>query len=445
MAEHVRTSAVPTIMIYSQTREGKYHPADLERLFDPDLLYHSGLVQIQQINPVTKTKLKNICTDVCRQEQTKPPTDWEAFHTMTHGDLRHAILSLQNGTSEQQVADQPQRDESLSSFHALGKLLYAKRKPLSTKEKDSKRGRLEVDPEQVIESSGMGVDASMTFLSGNGLDFFTNVSEWSKASDRLSDAAYLNDRGFATLGSSGGMYGSQMSPQAFPQGYATSLAGRAVADANRQPAPNQFRALPAPRIYEVRRNARDNHNQMELLRKRLVLQDQLNVHTHMTCTGTFVTEMVPYIRATSPQDVEAAMNNMYSVVGSRQIGTGQQQGERRHKSESQLKMEADMECQRQVLADDDLDEFSSDDDDNDEGGGGGDDDGDDGDDDDNANINEDNNRNRNHDDDENNNHNHNGNRNAAGVTGPVRVTQSESDEHLSASSSQMTDGGVAIL
>ena len=98
-----------------------------------------------------------------------------------------------------------------------------------------------------------------------------------------------------------------------------------------------------------------------------------------------------------------------------------------------------MECQRQVLADDDLDEFSSDDDDNDEGGGGGDDD------DDNANINEDNNRNRNHDDDENNNHNHNGNRNAAGVTGPVRVTQSESDEHLSASSSQMTDGGVAIL
>jgi hypothetical protein len=91
------------------------------------------------------------------------------------------------------------------------------------------------------------------------------------------------------------------SDSVFPGGYVGSIAGRAVADANRHPAPNSFRSLSAPKIFEVTRNQRANEVTMEQLCKRLsVASDRMPLDANLGKCRTFVTDRLPFMRSIVP-------------------------------------------------------------------------------------------------------------------------------------------------
>jgi cell cycle checkpoint protein len=212
MANHLqqRSHGVPTVLIFSDVSEGKHRPDDLERLVAPAQLYSytnssssasqsssaSG-VQIMTIHKVTKPKMKKVLQAIATShgcDGEVPLNFWEQVHDQSSGDLRHAILSLQLELSGRTCLPKAnnnmqhkERDTKLSTFHALGKLLYAKRK--ITPESNT----LAFDPEGTMERSDMGLSGSLGFLEYHSVDFFTDIIELSSAMQHFSDAALLLD------------------------------------------------------------------------------------------------------------------------------------------------------------------------------------------------------------------------------------------------------------
>jgi cell cycle checkpoint protein len=194
MQEHLQRTQVPTVLVFSDVSEGKHRPRDLERLIDPKILYNSDMVTILQIHPVTKPKMKKVLEQVARKqggEITK--TLLEELHLQSGGDMRHAIMNLQllsTGLKKLPKATNTrtnnERDVKLSTFHALGKLLYAKR----TQTEDG-MSVLAFDPETILERSDLGVGGSLRFLEYHSADFFSDISDLSDAFGHFSDAAVL--------------------------------------------------------------------------------------------------------------------------------------------------------------------------------------------------------------------------------------------------------------
>jgi Rad17 P-loop domain len=182
LGDHVLQCHRKTVWVYSNTMGGSHQPKELESLLDPQILYHSGRVKILQIHPVTTAKMKKVLQKVCASNRVALP-DVTAYN----GDLRHALLSLQFSSSTDGL-----RDTRLSPFHALGKLLYAKRR-LATEEPSGRRPQLDFVPEDVVEQSGMPLFSSIYFLQGHAPDFFTDINELTVAFDTYSDAClFLN-------------------------------------------------------------------------------------------------------------------------------------------------------------------------------------------------------------------------------------------------------------
>jgi cell cycle checkpoint protein len=320
MGRHIQISNVPTVLIYSDVRESKHQPRDLERLVDPQNLY-SEAVTIMQCHPVTKARMKNILEAICKKENVEVPANFcEEVHLQSGGDLRHAIMSLQfRGIQKTTGRNNYGRDAKLSIFHTLGKLLYAKRQKvneLSTER--TARAPLDFDPERVMEQSGMELGGAVTFLGYHCPDFFTDVSELSEAFDHYSDSAMLLDQSNEvnqcseitycfvrypiTVSNKMRVCGCKIQRDTtFPGGYVASIAGRAVADANKHPAPSSFRSLSTPKIFEVMRNRRANEVTMLQLCKRLSLgSDTMPLDTNLGGSRTFVTDLLPYMRTIVP-------------------------------------------------------------------------------------------------------------------------------------------------
>ena len=346
MERHIRRTQIPIIFIYSDVHEGNHKPEDLERLF-PALLLNSPLVQMISIQPVTKAKMKKCLQSIAEAELmgtamggSIPPSvlsveDFEDLHLASGGDLRHAIFAMQFrycsvkpsvgriGSSERN--NSTRKDAKLSTFHALGKLLYAKRKQLSSREVaivysdddettavaskpaaeniTSKwydpRGPLEFVPEDVLSRIEMGIGPALSFLSYHSPDFFTDITDLCRSYDLLSDAVIFVDR-----------FTSQQSDGPFPDAYAACIGGRAVADANKHPAPPQFRQLSAPKVFSVMKKSRENETKIELLRKRLSIvargsggvgQQTIGIHEIIGSAHQFIMDSLPYMRIVIPQ------------------------------------------------------------------------------------------------------------------------------------------------
>jgi cell cycle checkpoint protein len=193
ISNHLKRSQVPTVLIFSDVSEGKHRPDDLERLIDPNDLYSESMSTILQIHPVTKPKMKKMLERIASLQGCQVPSVfWEQVHDQSRGDLRHAILTLQLESSGRKslVTNQLRhndRDVKLSTFHALGKLLYAKR--------IMQHGKLALayDPELTMERSDMGLSGSLGFLEYHSVEFFQDITELSNAMDYYSDAATLLD------------------------------------------------------------------------------------------------------------------------------------------------------------------------------------------------------------------------------------------------------------
>ena len=114
-----------------------------------------------------------------------------------------------------------QRDTCISIFHALGKLLYAKRKAVngihgtttsslfgeeetitsyhnSPWNKD-KRPPLEFNPEMVLDHCDIGLNGAINFVEYHCPDFFTDIDELNVAFSRFSDAAFLMDKAYVSI------------------------------------------------------------------------------------------------------------------------------------------------------------------------------------------------------------------------------------------------------
>lgn len=315
LTQHVRTTAVPTILIYSDTAEGKARPDDLERMIDAQTLYAPAYCKIVQIHAPTKAKFCKVVQHICSAERNggsiSPSYYVEELHVRCGGDLRFAITTLQyemigdtgiksssgSSISKQRSSTKPSgqelRDTKLSSFHALGKLLYAKRQKNvaaaitnHTANDDihkQQRLPLEFDPERVVEQSGMEVSGVLHFLEYHCVEFFTDIDELATAMGHFSDAAFLVDHPLQSSSSS-----------IFPTAYATSLAGRAVANANAHPSPFKFRQFGTPKVFDVMRKRREN-----IFRIQTLCSDR-TVTAAATNQATFAVDILPFVRKILP-------------------------------------------------------------------------------------------------------------------------------------------------
>ncbi|CAN0550945.1 unnamed protein product, partial [Ectocarpus sp. 12 AP-2014] len=103
-----------------------------------------------------------------------------------------------------------QRDTFLTQFHALGKLLYAKRAPPDSDGAGGwpmagggggdgggeGRGPLAFVPEEVLSQGGMELDWALAFLQYHCVDFYTDESELSQGLGYFSDADVFASRMF---------------------------------------------------------------------------------------------------------------------------------------------------------------------------------------------------------------------------------------------------------
>jgi cell cycle checkpoint protein len=296
---HVQGSHTKTVWIYSNVTEGKNKPQDLERHIEPQVLYAHA--KILQVNPATKPQLKKALERIAKAQGFHVTKDFcERMHLQSQGDVRYAIMALQfdqagrrhnnNNNSNnksffapknkkaksQQPTQAPlevTRDTQWTAFHALGKILYAKRDPVddqSYHKTPGERPPLQFDPEAVLEHCDMDLGNVLTYLEFHSPDFFTDIEELSTAFDLYSDASHLLEQttNYNFQRKSFNNSNNTVRSPIFPEGYVASLAGRSVAYANHHPAPSRFRQLQAPKILEIRRKRTDNEYQLHIVHGR---------------------------------------------------------------------------------------------------------------------------------------------------------------------------------
>lgn len=263
--------ATRTVLVWSDVTEGKHHRDDLERLVQPHVLYDARYVQILQVHPPTRARFGKVVEAIARLHKIRN-VDAQALYDASGGDLRFAITALQfdGGTTTGAASavssdrDMQKRDERLNPMHALGKLLYAKRKEpgaaaataspsnLASRWHDP-RGPLAFDPDDVLDRCEMELPGALQFLAYHAPDFMTDVEELGDALASYSDAAWLMDAG----GSSSGR-ASAPAAQRLVTSLASSVAGRAAATFNVHPAPFKFRQLSKPRSFDALRKRSEN-------------------------------------------------------------------------------------------------------------------------------------------------------------------------------------------
>ena len=349
LARHIQTTQVPTCWIYSDstTEPGSSKVAcpDLERWIPASILYQENMVQIITIHAPTKPRFnKAVQTIVTAERRSNQRVNLEELYARCQGDVRFAITTLQfelvdtqtltptattvtttvtqqhrrppKQTQTQAPPTQPLRDTKLTSFHALGKLLYAKRRPPDTtvtalvsqnsanhhhhhREQHhlfEHRPPLEFDPDRVVEQSDMELSNVLSFLGYHSPDFFTDLTDLSRCLDFLSDAAVLldtssemtsssNNNNYNSSSSNNNSYNSRWNAAA------VALAGRAVACSNRHAAPTRFRQLTAPAVYRVMRQRRDNQQR---LRTAMLTRSQPH-HPQLYSAATYATEVWPWL------------------------------------------------------------------------------------------------------------------------------------------------------
>lgn len=384
MTRHLHRSKVPTVLIYSDVAEGKHRPEDLERLIDPDILYDQNVTTICQIHHVTKPRMKKILGAIAKAENCHGrfgPDYFEHLHEQGHGDIRHAIMTFQMdaiGSSNRTVLlssvlgstshskSTNERDTKLSTFHSLGKLLYAKKTIVEGKKDDFSRPsssslRLAFDPDTIIERSDFGVDGSLRFLEGHAIDFFTDITDISDAYKYFSDASALwnsYDGGSSARGGSNSRRDG--CDQIFPFGCAAAVAGRAVAITNRHPSPNKFRQFSAPVAFDVLRKRAQNQVIVDQLTRRISssFSTSSSGFSSLNDRSKFVTESLPFLRKIAPDLVDPSVTNLYSMARANHYDRKQiirELSQQYYDEEERI-----LKDQEEILGVDDIEDYQSD-------------------------------------------------------------------------------------
>ena len=307
MGDFIIRAIYPTIMIFSDVSEGKVVPAHLEKFIDSTILY-SEKVNVVEIKSVTKAKMTKCLERIANKEEKRLPKLFaEEVHDSNGGDMRNAIMALQFALTSTNGSRLPGRkgnkeahhmDTKLSSFHALGKLLYAKRSkalaesvPVGNNRDD--RPPLQFVPEDVMQQSEMSADRSLSFLAYHSPTFFLDETDLSEAFSLFSDAAVFLDKVIDPQRDRG--------DSIFPSEYACSIASRSVANSNRNPAPTSFRPFSSPKVFEVMRKRRENEDRMQALWKRLsVGSNMLQISSNIGSSKSLAMHDIAYMSTIIP-------------------------------------------------------------------------------------------------------------------------------------------------
>uniref|UniRef100_A0A8D0G356 Cell cycle checkpoint protein RAD17 n=1 Tax=Sphenodon punctatus TaxID=8508 RepID=A0A8D0G356_SPHPU len=236
----VRTGRCPLVFIISDSfsRDGN------QRLLFPKEIHEELFIASISFNPVAPTMMMKVLNRIATAEATvngeKDAVPEKLFLERIckggSGDIRSAINNLQfsslkecssennfwsrkkansalkcdtsskvkkkkksNILENQEIDAVGGKDTSIYLFHALGKILYCKREPLTESESpqlpshlsEYERDVLLVQPEDVVEKSHMPGDLFNLYLHQNYVDFFTEIDDLVRASEYLSTADFL--------------------------------------------------------------------------------------------------------------------------------------------------------------------------------------------------------------------------------------------------------------
>ncbi|NXK53482.1 RAD17 protein, partial [Chauna torquata] len=239
----VRTSRCPLIFIISDNFSGDSN----QRLLFPKEILEELCVSIISFKPVAPTNMMKVLNRIAtteasmnREKNYVPDrTSLELLCRGCSGDIRSAINSLQfssmkdcslekdfwsrkkgsstlkceaaaavcksrkkskSDTSEdQEIQAIGGKDASIFLFHALGKIIYCKREPVSelgfpqlpSHLSEYRRDTLLIQPEDIVEKSHMSGSMFNLYLHQNYVEFFTDIDDVVRASEYLSTADVL--------------------------------------------------------------------------------------------------------------------------------------------------------------------------------------------------------------------------------------------------------------
>ncbi|XP_010576382.1 cell cycle checkpoint protein RAD17 isoform X3 [Haliaeetus albicilla] len=238
----VRTSRCPLIFIISDNFSGDSN----QRLLFPMEILEEFCISSISFKPVAPTNMMKVLNRIAATEASMnreknyalDRTSLELLCRGCSGDIRSAINSLQfssmkdcslekefwsrkkrssalkcevaavskvrkkskSDTSEdQEIQAIGGKDASIFLFHALGKIIYCKREPVSESEfpqlpahlSEHHRDTLLIQPEDVVEKSHMSGSMFNLYLHQNYVDFFSGIDEVVRASEYFSTADVL--------------------------------------------------------------------------------------------------------------------------------------------------------------------------------------------------------------------------------------------------------------
>ncbi|XP_064293756.1 cell cycle checkpoint protein RAD17 isoform X2 [Phalacrocorax carbo] len=236
----VRTSRCPLIFIISDNFSGDSN----QRLLFPMEILEELCISNISFKPVAPTNMMKVLNRIAATEASMnrekncalDRTSLELLCRGCSGDIRSAINSLQfssmrdcslekefwsrkkgsstskceaaaaiskvkkkNRSEDQEIQTIGGKDASIFLFHALGKILYCKREPVSEPEfpqlpthlSEYRRDTLLIQPEDIVEKSHMSGSMFNLYLHQNYVDFFSDIDDIVRASEYLSTADVL--------------------------------------------------------------------------------------------------------------------------------------------------------------------------------------------------------------------------------------------------------------
>ncbi|CAO3684340.1 unnamed protein product [Umbelopsis ramanniana] len=170
-----------------------------ERGVIPADILRSAFCTKIQYTPITPKKLSKIISSIYKCEALEASMDFDAIAAVSNGDIRSAINNLQfyatpkqdNGSVDHVKASTMGREASLDLFHAIGKVLYAKR---------TSKGVLESNPEDILTSLCVPEQTFILWLHQNYPPFMEDMDSCANAVDYLSLANHLASSGEGYIG-----------------------------------------------------------------------------------------------------------------------------------------------------------------------------------------------------------------------------------------------------
>ncbi|KAL5271549.1 hypothetical protein ACHWQZ_G001989 [Mnemiopsis leidyi] len=334
-----RTGLYPVILIISDSSNVVKIP--------PDYLNIS-------FNPVAETFMSKVLKSICQKEKLGE-IDVKEIVARSEGDLRNAILSLQfNSTTmdhgagptkrrkvEQKLTtDNAGKDTTLFFFHALGKILYAKRVEDSKMDCDDAtlgRRQLQFVPEQVAEKCAVSGGMFTEYLHHNYIGFQNQIENTLLVTESMCDSdvisSYWTDE-----------------KEAFSRldWYAKSLTGRGVVFSKDESFLPKFMPLCRPVQRDISKTC---HELQEKCRDVFALQ-------HMGTNSSFLMDTIPFFKKIGYKarnsEEYSLIHKMCSYKTSTKCGVslnntdGVEEEKESHKSSCKSKEDADMVISKEM-------------------------------------------------------------------------------------------------